>query len=108
VKSGARIARYVAVMRLDKFAHDEKTYGAVVRNLEVIGEAAKNVPADVRARAPDVEWRKIAGLRDVVAHGYFGLELETLWDLAVNKVPLLAERIGRLLEALRTGDGSPA
>jgi uncharacterized protein with HEPN domain len=65
------------------------TYDAVIRNLEVIGEAAKNIPDEVRAHYPEIEWRKIAGLRDVLAHGYFGLEPETLWDIVRNKVPLL-------------------
>ncbi len=65
-------------MTLQAFLDDERTYDAVLRNLEIIGEAAKHVPDDLRQAYPAVEWRRIAGLRDVLIHGYFGLEDETL------------------------------
>jgi uncharacterized protein with HEPN domain len=69
-----RIMRYSQGLDLNQFVQDEKTFDAVVRNLEVIGEAAKHIPPEVRARYPDVEWNKLAGLRDIVAHKYFGLD----------------------------------
>ncbi len=68
-------------------------YDAVLRNLEVLGEAAKKAPEEVRIRHPEIEWRKIAGLRDVLAHFYFGLEEETLWDAIGNKVPELLKAL---------------
>lgn len=67
-------------------------YDAVIRNLEVLGEAAENIPDEVRGQSPQVEWRKIAGLRDVLAHVYFGLEDETLWDIVRNKIPALTSQ----------------
>lgn len=70
----------------------------MVRNLEVIGEAAKQVPEDLRDRHTDVDWRRIAGLRDVLIHGYFGLEDETLWDIVQNKVPELHGQIEGILK----------
>lgn len=73
-------------------------YDAVVRNLEVLGEAAKNVPEEIRRRYPEIEWRKIAGLRDVLAHFYFGLEEETLWDVVKNKIPALLPVLERIRE----------
>ncbi len=84
-----RIMRYCEELTFEQFRSDEKTFDAVVRNLEVIGEAAKRLPVEIRNRHPEVEWRRIAGLRDVIAHGYFALEPELLWDVVVTNVPQL-------------------
>ena len=81
------------------FVRNELVYDAVLRNLEVLGEAAKKVPDSVRARHPSVEWRAIAGLRDVLAHAYFALDEATLWDIVAQKVPALAEVLRQILEA---------
>ncbi len=66
---------------------------AVLRNLEIIGEAAKHIPEDVRAQMPAIEWRKIAGLRDIVVHVYFGIDDDIIWDIVSNKVCELAEAL---------------
>lgn len=73
-ESGTKILRYIHGITFETFIDDERTYDAVARNLEIIGEAVKNVPFTIRERYPDVQWRKIAGLRDILAHVYFGLE----------------------------------
>jgi uncharacterized protein with HEPN domain len=70
-----------------KFKRNKLVIDGVVRNLEIIGEAAKNVPANVRNKAPDVEWKKISGLRDVLAHEYFGVDIKVLWDIVTNNLP---------------------
>ena len=80
------------------FVRNELVYDAVLRNLEVLGEAAKKVPDSVRARHPSVEWRAIAGLRDVLAHAYFALDEATLWDIVAQKVPARAEVLRQILE----------
>jgi uncharacterized protein with HEPN domain len=85
-------------MPFDQFVEDEKTYDAVVRNLEIIGEAAKNVPEDIRLRYPGIEWRKIAGLRDIIAHEYFGIDNDILWDIIQNKIRSLQEEVRRILD----------
>jgi uncharacterized protein with HEPN domain len=76
-------------MTMVQFEADEKTLDAVVRNLEIIGEAVKHFPEAVWNRHPVVEWRKIAGLRDIVVHHYFGINKDIVWDIVENKVPQL-------------------
>ena len=84
-----KIRRFTAGLDRTGFRADERTYDAVLRNLEVIGEAVKNLPEDARSCAPGIEWKKIAGLRDVIAHGYFGVDDEILWSIVRDKVPEL-------------------
>ena len=76
---------------------DERTYDAVVRNLEIIGEAAKHISENSRSRMSNIEWRKIAGMRDMLAHAYFGIDNDILWDVVRNKVPHLAEAVRTFL-----------
>jgi uncharacterized protein with HEPN domain len=96
-ESCQKVLRYTRGLALEQFVNDEKTFDAVVRNLEIIGEAAKHVPLQVRSRHPNVEWSKIAGLRDVVAHEYFGLDEDILWDIVQNQVPTLLDHVLRIL-----------
>jgi uncharacterized protein with HEPN domain len=92
-----KILRYTRGLSFDAFVEDNKTFDAVVLNLEIIGEAAKNVPDSVKSKYPEVDWRRIAGLRDIIAHGYFGLNEHILWDLVQNRVPELQEQIRIIL-----------
>lgn len=98
LKSAAKISRYTAGMSFEDFLADERTLDAVVRNLEIIGSAAKNVPPEVRERYRDIEWRKIAGLRDILSHTYFKVSEAILWDVVQNGVPPLAEKVLQILE----------
>jgi uncharacterized protein with HEPN domain len=93
-----KVLRYTQGVDLTRFMDDEKTFDAVVRNLEIIGEAAKHVPSEVQARYPRVEWRSIAGLRDIVAHEYFGIDEDILWDIIANQVPELLEQVLSILK----------
>lgn len=92
------IRDYTEGMELVDFADDPKTVDAVVRNLEVIGEAAKRVSGSDRASSPEVEWRKIAGLRDMLAHEYFRVDVEIVWDVVQTKLANLERQVLRLLE----------
>jgi uncharacterized protein with HEPN domain len=81
-----RVERYTKGMDHDIFASDEKTVDAVVRNLEVIGEAARNIPDSAREKAPEVDWRKIVALRNILAHEYFGINTHIVWDIVQTKL----------------------
>jgi uncharacterized protein with HEPN domain len=85
------------IWNLETFRVDERTYDAVVRNLEIIGEAAKHVPDDLRRQVPGIDWRKVAAFRDVLAHAYHGIDDDVLWDVVREKVPALASQLTEFL-----------
>jgi uncharacterized protein with HEPN domain len=97
IESCGKIRRFIAGMTFETFAADERTHDAVVRNLEIIGEAAKSLPDEVIAKAPLVEWRKIRGMRNVLAHGYFHLETQVVRDTVTTKLDTLESAVRGLL-----------
>jgi uncharacterized protein with HEPN domain len=94
-----RIRRHVGVMDFAAFKADEKTVDAVIRNLEVIGEAARNVPDPLRQSCPETEWRKIVAPRNILIHDYFGVNLEIIWDIVEHKLDDLESTCRKLLKA---------
>ncbi|MFQ6034867.1 MAG: DUF86 domain-containing protein [Sedimentisphaerales bacterium] len=94
-----KVLRFTKGLSLPDLLQDEKTYDAVVRNLEIIGEAAKHISQNLRNQMPDIEWRKIAGMRDLLAHVYFGIDNDILWDVVQNKIPQLAIAIKLFLDS---------
>jgi uncharacterized protein with HEPN domain len=75
---------------------DRRTFLAIIRSLEVIGEAARQMPRIFREKHPEISWRQIASLRNVIAHEYFGLDNTILWDVIQTQIPALAERFRNL------------
>ena len=92
-----QIESYVAGIDRAGFAAERMRIDAVVRNLEVIGEAVKHLPESERTLVPGIPWRKIAGLRDILAHEYFGIDLDIIWDVVTVHLPPLKKAAITLL-----------
>jgi uncharacterized protein with HEPN domain len=88
-------------MTREDFFADSKTFDAVMRNLQIIGDAAKKIPTDIRRQYKTVEWKKLAGLRDIVIHDYFGINEDIIWDVITSRMPLLALEVGNILAEIR-------
>lgn len=95
-----RIIEYTEGMTYEEFLEDKKTQDAVLRNLEVIGEAVKNISKELKAKHDEVEWRKIAATRDKLIHFYFGVSFDVVWDVVKSKIPNLRDRVLEILDEL--------
>ncbi|WP_328591262.1 HepT-like ribonuclease domain-containing protein, partial [Methanolobus halotolerans] len=91
------IEDFTSGMDFTEFLNDRKTRKAVVKNIEIIGEAAKNVPDEIKTSYPDIPWRVIAGMRDRLAHGYFGIDYVIVWDVVGNRLIGLRDSIRAIL-----------
>ena len=99
-ESLGRIARYTDGMQKEAFLSDRKTIDAVVRNLEIIGEAAARLTFDARQRQPGTEWQQIIGLRNRIVHEYFGVDTEIVWQIISHDLPQLSGELHQLLQTL--------
>lgn len=97
----AKVKRYTEGMNHDAFAADERTVDAVVRNLEIIGEAARILPPECTGAMPEIEWKKVVGLRNILVHQYFGINHAVLWDIVSNKLDPLETACRRYLQTAR-------
>lgn len=93
-----KISAYLEKVEKSSFMENGMLQDAVIRNLEIIGEAAKGLPEDFRDQHEEIQWRKISALRNILAHASFGIDNEIVWDLATREIPIFRESIGTLLQ----------
>ncbi len=99
LESALKIKRYTANLDFESFINDEKTIDAVVRNFEIIGEAANRTDPDFSTINPEIEWKRIRGFRNRIVHDYFGIDYEIVWTIVENDIEELIDQIEILIKA---------
>lgn len=94
------IEKFVGSMNYEEFIRDDKTSTAVVKKIEIIGEAIKNIPKDIRASYSNIPWRDIIGMRNKIAHDYFGIDYEIVWKVIKEKLPALKVQVAQMLKKI--------
>jgi len=88
-----KIEQYTEGDTFEGFSHNEMAVDAVIRNFEIIGEAARNISEEIKGKYPFVEWKEMIGFRNVLVHDYFGIDVESVWDTVQNNVPILKKHV---------------
>ena len=92
-----KVREYTHGLTFSRFIENRLVFDATLRNLQIIGEAVKNIPVSIKKKHPEVEWRKIAGLRDIIVHEYFEMDHDIIWDVVQYKLPILKAQIQKIL-----------
>ncbi len=87
LQSMNRVEEYLGELDFRKFKMNHLVVDAIIRNFEIIGEASKNIPTDIQEKYPEIPWRKMYGLRNLIAHEYFGIDYEMIWEIAKKNLP---------------------
>ena len=101
ILSMERVQEYITDLDFQKFKWDYKTVDAVIRNFEIIGEATKNLPTELKEKYPNIPWEEMYRLRNRISHEYFGVDYEIIWDIATNHLPTNYKDVIRVLEDLK-------
>lgn len=104
-ESVARISLYTLNMEYEEFRKDKKTQDAVIRNIEIMGEATKKLSEDMRNDNPNIPWKNIAGTRDKLIHSYFGVNIDIIWSIVQIEIPSLLPKIERIYQNLNEQGG---
>lgn len=96
LKAIDKIERFIKGMTLTQFKKNELVIDAIVRNLEVIGEASKSIPIAVRRSHPDIPWSQMTGMRNILIHEYFGVDVKIVWHTAKKSLPTLKKQLQKL------------
>jgi len=99
-ESVEKIERYVSGLTHDTFVKDDKTVDSVVRNLEIIGEAANRLPQDFKTQYSDIEWPRVNGLRHRIVHDYFNVDVEIVWEIIQKDLPLFKSKLSPIRQRL--------
>ena len=94
----SKIAQYVHGLSYDDFVNDLKTQDAIIRNLEIIGEASKKLSPDIKEKHTNIPWKMIAGTRDRLIHGYFGVNIDIVWGIVTIDLPVLKREVNKIKE----------
>ncbi len=99
VETIIKIAKYTENMSFEEFVDDDKTQDAVIRNLEILGEAANKIPKEIQERYPNIPWHQIIGMRNRLIHAYFVVDYEIVWKIITSELPGLLEKLGKLSDS---------
>ena len=94
------IEKYTKKITKRKFLENTQTQDAVIRRIEVIGEASKNIPQFVKNKYPGIPWKKIAGMRDILTHEYFGVDLHLTWNVTQKDIPKLKRKVAQIIKSI--------
>jgi uncharacterized protein with HEPN domain len=98
IESGEKILSYTAGFSFDQFTSDSKTIDAVIRNFEIIGEAANRLPEEFKDKYPDIDWHRMRGFRNRIVHDYFGIDFNIVWQIKETTLPEMLEKLKTIRE----------
>ncbi len=101
-----RIEEYLGDMEFQKFKMNYLIVDAIIRNFEIIGEASKNVPIEIKNKYPEIPWKKMYGLRNLISHEYFGIDYEMIWEISKNNLPQNSIDLRKIIEKEKSTGGN--